>query len=48
VQVTRGGKSGFTKSIRRITNVDAAGVERADAHGIRVRQFDAECDGRAH
>lgn len=48
VQVTRGGKSGFTKSIRRITNIDAAGVERADAHGIRVRQFDAECEGRAH
>jgi hypothetical protein len=39
VQVTQGGKSGFTKAIRPITNVDATGVERADAHGIRIRSY---------
>jgi hypothetical protein len=39
VQVTGGGKKGFTKSIRRISNLDAAGVERADAHAIRIRSY---------
>jgi hypothetical protein len=39
VRVTQGGRSGFTRSIRRITNVDATGVERADAHAIRIREY---------
>jgi hypothetical protein len=37
IQVKRGGRSGELKSVVRIRNVDATGVERADAHGIRVR-----------
>jgi hypothetical protein len=37
IQVTNGGKAGVVKDFVRITNVDAGGVERADAHGIRVR-----------
>lgn len=37
VQLVQGGRSGFLKSIVRISNPDAAGTERADAHGIRVR-----------
>jgi hypothetical protein len=39
IKVTDGGKTGFTEAIRVITNPDAAGVERADAHGIRLRQY---------
>ena len=38
VQVTEGGQRGFTKAIRRISNIDAGGIERADAHGIRLRK----------
>ncbi len=37
IQVTRGGKHGVLESVVRISNIDTAGVERADAHGIRVR-----------
>jgi hypothetical protein len=37
IQVNQGGKAGVLKSVVRISNIDAAGVERADAHGIRVR-----------
>ncbi len=37
IQVTQGGRAGVLKSVVRISNIDAAGVERADAHGIRVR-----------
>jgi hypothetical protein len=37
IQVTTGGSSGFVKAVVRISNVDAAGVERADAHGIALR-----------
>jgi hypothetical protein len=37
IQVTQGGKSGVLKSVVQISNIDTAGVERADAHGIRVR-----------
>lgn len=39
IQVTGGGKTGFTKSIRRISNIDANGLERADAHAIRIRNY---------
>ena len=37
VHVTEGGRSGVLASVVRISNKDAAGVERADAHGIRLR-----------
>ena len=38
VAVTVGGLNGFVKAIAPISNVDAGGVERADAHGIALRQ----------
>jgi hypothetical protein len=38
VQVEGNGRDGFVKAVVRITNRDAQGVERADAHGIRVRR----------
>jgi len=37
IQVEQGGKGGVLKSVVRISNIDTAGVERADSHGIRVR-----------
>jgi hypothetical protein len=37
IQVTHGGKGGRLKSVVPISNLDSTGVERADAHGIRVR-----------
>ena len=37
VQVQDGGRSGTLKAVAPISNVDANGIERADAHGIRVR-----------
>jgi len=37
VEVLKGGKSAAVRGLAPITNVDGAGVERADAHGIRVR-----------
>jgi hypothetical protein len=37
IQVTTGGTSGVMKAIAPISNVDGAGVERADAHGIALR-----------
>jgi hypothetical protein len=37
IQVTQGGKGGVLKNVVRISNLDTAGVERADPHGIRVR-----------
>lgn len=37
IQVTSGGSDGSVKAIVRISNTDAAGVERADAHGIALR-----------
>jgi hypothetical protein len=38
VQVQQNGLTGFVKAIARISNVDAGGVERADAHGIALRR----------
>lgn len=38
VDVTQGGRDGFLKAVAPITNRDAAGVERADAHGIALRR----------
>jgi hypothetical protein len=37
IQVSQGGKNGLLKSIVPIHNLDVNNVERADAHGIRVR-----------
>jgi hypothetical protein len=37
IQVNQGGKGGALKSVVEISNIDTAGVERADTHGIRVR-----------
>lgn len=37
VQVQQGGAGGFLKTVVPISNRDAAGIERADPHGIRVR-----------
>ena len=37
VQLEQGGRTGFMKTVVRISNRDANRVERADAHGIRVR-----------
>jgi hypothetical protein len=38
LQVEQGGRHGRVKAIARITNPDAEGVERADAHGIALRR----------
>jgi hypothetical protein len=37
IRVQEGGIDGEVRRLVRISNVDAGGVERADAHGIRVR-----------
>ena len=37
IEVQRKGVSGVLKSVVPIHNIDASGIERADAHGIRVR-----------
>jgi DNA-binding beta-propeller fold protein YncE len=37
VEVTGGGRTGQLRTIVRLTNVGADGVERADPHGLRVR-----------
>ena len=38
MQVVQGGWTGFVKAIVPISNIDGAGVERADAHGIALRR----------
>jgi hypothetical protein len=38
IHVTQGGSGGVLKDVVRISNIDTAGVERADVHGIRVRR----------
>jgi hypothetical protein len=37
IQVTQNGRNGRLKNVIPIHNIDAQGVDRADAHGIRVR-----------
>ncbi len=39
LEVLEGGRFGAVRGIARINNVDAGGVQRADAHGIRVRHL---------
>lgn len=36
-QLEESGQRGVLKAVVRVTNLDAAGVERADPHGIAVR-----------
>jgi len=38
IQLRQGGRVGEMQSVVPISNIDAAGVERADSHGIRVRR----------
>jgi len=38
IQIEEGGVRGAVKRIDRIANVDAAGIDRADLHGVRVRR----------
>jgi DNA-binding beta-propeller fold protein YncE len=38
IRVDEGGRSGELQAIARISNLDAAGIERADPHGLRVRR----------
>jgi len=38
LQVEEGGRRGIVKGIVRVSNLDAAGVERADPHAVRVRR----------
>lgn len=40
IQVTQGGRTGFMKAIVPISNLDSSSVQRADAHGIRVRRIE--------
>jgi hypothetical protein len=37
VKVTQGGRNGIFESLAPMSNVDAARVERADAHALAVR-----------
>jgi hypothetical protein len=39
IKVSKSGRSGRIESITRITNVDPAGVDRADPHALRVRDL---------
>jgi hypothetical protein len=39
IKVSKSGRSGRIESIQRIANVDAAGVDRADPHALRVRDL---------
>lgn len=38
IELLEGGRTGVVRGIARISHVDEAGIERADAHGIRVRR----------
>jgi hypothetical protein len=38
VRITHGGRAGVLEKVIPITNLDAGGIERADAHGIRIRR----------
>jgi DNA-binding beta-propeller fold protein YncE len=39
LRLRRNGRTGELVAVHRITNPDAAGVERADPHGVRVRRI---------
>jgi hypothetical protein len=38
IKITQGGRDGKLRSVVRISNMDAMGVERADPHAVRVRR----------
>ena len=38
IRVQQGGRSGDLQAIARISNVDAGGIDRADPHGLRIRE----------
>jgi hypothetical protein len=38
LEVLKDGRTGAVRGLARISNIDAGNVERADAHGIRVRR----------
>ena len=38
IRVEQAGRNGVLQDIIRIFNIDGSGVERADAHGVRVRR----------
>jgi hypothetical protein len=38
IRVEQGGRTGELQAIARISNVDGGGIERADPHGLRIRQ----------
>jgi len=40
IRLREGGATGEVRGLARITNIDALGIERADAHGIRIRCAD--------
>ncbi len=45
IKVSKSGRSGRIESISRIANVDAAGVDRADPHALRVRELSPRWGG---
>lgn len=45
IKVSKSGRSGRIESIQRIVNVDAAGVDRADPHALRVRDLSPRWGG---
>ncbi len=42
VRLTQGGRGGEVRGLVRISNIDASGIERADAHGIQMREVRGE------
>jgi DNA-binding beta-propeller fold protein YncE len=42
IEVLNHGQLGAVRGIARINNIDAGGVQRADAHGIRARRLNAD------
>jgi hypothetical protein len=38
VKVLESGRNGFFEAVAGVTNIDAAGVERADVHALAIRR----------
>jgi hypothetical protein len=38
IRIQQGGRSGDLQAIARISNIDAGGIDRADPHGLRIRE----------
>lgn len=45
VRLTEGGLNGAVRGLVRISNIDAGGIQRADAHGIRMRRINSGLNG---